>query len=332
MNDIRKILVLELWGIGDVVMMSAILKPLREAFPNAEICVLTQAHGRDVLKENKEISRFYVFKFPWTAFRGKYFVWRWDWKGILRIISSLRQEKFDIVLDARGDPRNDVLSFLIAVRRKISARRPFARKHRIDHWGELLQRLGVKIGKLQPFIEISTPELAAAEKFLSDKFPTRPSFVVGIHPGAGQRARCWPLSRFQEVASQLLARNVGVIILAEPEGYGEELARDLSLPCCRGGVRDLAALVSRLDLVLCNDTGVMHIATAVQTPVVAVFGPGDPEFIGPRDGGDVVIKECADRPCFDTCRQPSVKCLQQVTVDDVLNAVIRRMDLIKGKR
>ena len=115
-KPMRRILVMELWGIGDVVMMSAVLAPLRKAYPQAEICVLCQDHGREVLGQNKEISRFHCFKFPWTVFHGKYFFWTWDWRGLWRTLRALRQEKFDLILDARGDPRNDLLSFMTGAR------------------------------------------------------------------------------------------------------------------------------------------------------------------------------------------------------------------------
>lgn len=330
MRDISKILIMELWGIGDVVMMSAILKPLRAAFPQAEICVLSQEYGAEILKENTEVDRFFVFKFPWTAFRGKYLFWRWDWWGIFRIITSLHREKFDLILDARGDPRNDVLSFLIGFRQRVVWKKSHLPSHRIDHWGEFLRYLGIQFDSLTPSIQLSEEERAEADKFLDNKFSARPKALVGIHPGAGQKIRCWPMARFQEVAARLIEQKIGVLVLAEPDGYGSEIARNLSVLHSQGDIRQLAALISQMDLLICNDTGVMHIASAVGTPVVAIFGPGAPDFIGPREAGEVVIKECPDRPCFDSCRRKSAECLEGVSVDDVWAAVLRQLDVIKG--
>ncbi len=331
MKTLKKILIMELWGIGDVVMMSAVLKPLHEAFPQAEICVLSQRHGQEILRENKEVSRFFVFKFPWTAFRGKYNFVKWDWKGLLAIITSLRREKFDLILDARGDPRNILLSFFIGGRH-VGAKKTAGSRHRVEHWGQVLGLLGVPATALRPSIELSIEERAEAANFVRERFEGRPPVLVGIHPGAGQKIRCWPLTRFREIANRLLARHIGVVVLSEQEGYGNEMARDLGLPPCQSGLRQLAALISELDLLVCNDTGVMHIAGAVGTPVVAVFGPGDPAFIGPRRDAEVVIKDCPDRPCFDNCRRVIPECLEEVTVEDVWAAVLRSIDRLKGDK
>ncbi|NTV29675.1 MAG: glycosyltransferase family 9 protein [Candidatus Omnitrophica bacterium] len=326
MPEVRKVLIVELWGIGDVVMMSAVLQPIRAAFPQAEICVLSQPHGREILLENREVDRFFMFRFPWIAFRGKYFFWRWDWSGIVRIIMSLRREKFDLLLDARGDPRNVLLAGLIGAKRSVVFNKSDRIKHRVAHWGEVLLQLGLKPQAMRPSITLIADELIEADRFLVSIFAGRPARLAGIHPGAAQKVRCWSLARFEAIASRLKAGGVGVLVLAEPDGYGEEISRSLGLPSCRLGLRQLAAIIARLDLLVCNDTGVMHIAAAVDTPLVAVFGPGSPDFIGPRGVASVVLRECRYRPCFDHCRRDSAECLDKVTVDDVWKAVVDRLD------
>ncbi len=217
----RKILVLELWGIGDVIMMSAVLGPLRGRFPAAEISVLSQAHGRDVLLNNQDVSRVFVFKFPWTAFKAKYHFWRWDWRGILGMVHILRQERFDLVLDGRGDLRNDFLSWLIAPRRYVCRDGAKVGGHRIDHWGMLLQKIGVQVKDLRPRVVITHEESLKARQFMESRFSQGSKKLVGIHPGAAQRIRCWPLERFEALASRLTREAaVHVLMFVEPDGYG----------------------------------------------------------------------------------------------------------------
>ncbi len=329
MNEpVRKILVVELWGIGDVVMMSAVLKPLREKFPVAEICILAQEHGRQVLLHDKDVSRVFVYKFPWTAFQRKYCLWRWDGKGLLAMVRTLRREKFDLVLDARGDPRNDVLSWLIAPRRYV--RRPGgprAGRHRLDDWGRLLNMLDARDAGLQPHLVIGQEESAQAREFIGDKFPRRAGKLVGIHPGAAQPVRRWSLARFEALASRLRQHaGADVLMLVDPDGCGEDAALRLGIPYLKGSLRALMAVVAQLDLLVCNDTGVMHMAHGLGVPLVAVFGPGDPSFIGPRDHGAVVIRPCAHRPCFDRCRQAvKMDCLDAVSLDDVWRVVEKKV-------
>jgi ADP-heptose:LPS heptosyltransferase len=331
-NGIRKILIMELWGIGDVVMMSAILPSLRAAFPEAQICALVQEHGREVLQENTEIDRFFVFRFPWTAFRGKYLLWRWDWKGLFQLITTLRREQFDLVLDARADPRNDALLILMGGHRFRGWHKPQNLKHRIEHWHSLLRYWGIPGKDLRPVIVLSDEERLSASEFLENKLANRPAILVGVHPGAAQRIRCWPMDGFQQIVSWLRSQpGIGVLVFVEPSGYGTELAASLGLPYFRGDLRQLAAVISQLDLLLCNDTGAMHISTAVGTQVVAIFGPGDPAFIGPLSEAEVVIKPCAHRPCFDSCYHEKAECLERIAVEEVWEAVLRRLNFISSR-
>ena len=330
-TGIHKILIMELWGMGDVVMMSAILKPLKTAFPMAQITVLCQEPGQQILKQNKEISSFVTFKFPWTVLRGKYRLWSWDWKGIFSTIAVLRHAKFDLILDGRGDVRDDFLAFLIGSALTVSAPHSIIAphkwlSHRVDLWAGVLKRIGVTIDQFRPSITVSTEEQSVARAFIRDHFPVRPRKLIGIHPGAAQPVRRWPLSRFKELAVRLMkSDNVGTILFSDQEGLGFELGKGLDLPVFTGNIRELTALLAQVDMLICNDTGVMHIATALGVPVVAVFGPGDPNIIGPRGSADILIKECPYRPCFDKCAKKTADCLLRIDVEEVWSVVSKRM-------
>ena len=316
-QKIHKILIIELWGIGDVVMMSAVLKPLRRAFPDAQITVLCQEHGQQTLKYNKEITSFVTFKFPWTAFRGKYRFWNWDWRGIFSTIGKLRQEKFDLVLDGRGDARDDLLVFLIGAKQYMSA--PHQRtSHRVDCWIRLLERIGITQEQSVPSIAVSTQEQLVAQAFVQDHFTHRPRKLVGIHPGASQSVKRWPLDRFKELVERLKkVDDIGIILFSDQEGHGARLGHGSGLPVFTGNIRELTALLSQLNVLVCNDTGVMHIASAVDVPVIAIFGPGDSKIFSPRGKAEVLSKNCDHRPCFGECGKQTADCLLKITVDDV---------------
>jgi heptosyltransferase-2 len=84
-------------------------------------------------------------------------------------------------------------------------------------------------------------------------------------------------------------------------------------------------LFAQMDMLICNDTGVMHIASALDVPVVAIFGPGDPNMIGPRGPADILIKDCKYRPCFDKCGKKTADCLLKISVEDVWDVVSKRI-------
>ncbi len=115
----KKILVLELWGIGDVVLSTGALRQLKKNFQGAEIVLLAKEHAREILFNNWDVDRVITFNFPWTRFKGKYILWAWDWLGLIKLIRQLRRERFDLVIDARGDIRNNFLSFVIGGRKRV---------------------------------------------------------------------------------------------------------------------------------------------------------------------------------------------------------------------
>lgn len=314
----RRILLVELWGIGDLVMMSGILKPLKSHFPDAKISLICKPVSGELFTNYNYIDEMLFFDFPWTKFRGKYKVWEWDWKGILRLIVKLRRASFDLAIDARGDLRNNLLLFLSGVKRRIGYAclgggfflthqiRSTEKLHRVDKWAGILSFLGVK-DIIRPRIELDKKEIEWADNFLNEKKLFEKDLLVGIHPGAANNIRRWPYERFIEVANYL------------KKAYG---AGVLFFPMAGVGLRQMAALLSRTDFLICNDSGPMHIATAVDTSVIAIFGPGDKEAIGPYgDKHRVVLKaDITCRPCFDYCKYKTHFCINAIKIEDVIAA------------
>jgi len=115
----RNILIIELWGIGDLAMMSSIVKPLRERFPESKLHLVAQPHAEHLFSGTGAFDRIEVISFPWTRFSGKYRFWAWPWRAIHRTVDRCRKVRYDLILDARGDLRNNVLSFILRGRRRI---------------------------------------------------------------------------------------------------------------------------------------------------------------------------------------------------------------------
>ncbi len=333
---VSKILVLELWGIGDIVFASGVLRVLKKSFPYSEVTLLAKKHAESVLLNDKSVDKFIVYDFPWTKFKRKYCLWEWDWFGIIRLIRQLRAEKFDLVFDARGDIRNNLLSFLVGAKRRIGydwsgggyfltdiVKCSYKKLHRVDAWFNLLKHINIKDNVVDPVLAISKEEEKWGDEFLKSKEVNREKLLIGIHPGARIKTRCWPLERFSKVAYYLKQRNIQIIVFVEPDGYGQ----DMSVPegCIKAKVnlREFIVLARKLGFLVCNDGGAMHLAVAVHTPVVAVFGPTDPVRFGPCGGGNaIVIKEDVPcRPCFDYCRHREPYCLTSITEEQVIKQV-----------
>lgn len=325
-STIKKILVFEFWGIGDVVLMSSVLKPLKRAYPQAQIYVLAKSYARGLLEGCGLVDHFIVFDFPWTRFKGKYDFKAWPWAGLSALINALKAENFDLILDARDDIRNNILSFLIKGKKRVGYAktgggvlltdwltiRPNA--HRVEAWHHILSHLKIDGPFEGPFLSV---------KDKVDSLKEKGQLLIGIHPGAGQAVRRWPKEKFEALGNLISEKyNVKIIQFVDPDGFGNDIKYKVQSLRFAGTIDELTATISNLDLLICNDTGVMHIAAALNVPVVAIFGPGDVSLIGPygKDHAVVMKPDVPCRPCFDYCKFDRPFCVLDIPIDWVIKA------------
>jgi heptosyltransferase-2 len=159
--------------------------------------------------------------------------------------------------------------------------------------------------------------------------------LVGIHPGARIAVRRWELEKFAKVG-ELLLEQVGakVVVFCDEQGYGADIPMRQRPVFFRGSLREMMALIQCCHLLVCNDSGPMHLATGVGTRIVGIFGPTLPALFGPYGSGHrVVIQDgfpC--RPCFDRCIYDQPYCLTTITVDEVLLVIEGEIARIRRSR
>jgi heptosyltransferase-2 len=146
--------------------------------------------------------------------------------------------------------------------------------------------------------------------------------MVAIHPGAGSAIREWGDDRFAEVARAVIDRFGAKVLWFVDPGKPRPVPPGLEVIPLSLPLGQLAAVLSRCRLLICNDSGPMHVAAALKVPVVAVFGPQRPEWFGPYgEGHRVVIRhDIWCRPCGDDCRWKEPHCLRLIPVEQVINA------------
>ncbi len=304
------------------------------------------------MKNCPYVDELITYTFPWTTtLHGKYSLTRWNLRSLLRFLGGLRKRRFDIVLDARADIRSNALMFLARAKRRVGygdnggpffltdvAKSDPSHPHRADDWAALLDSVGIPGPWGKPDLWISVDEEKWAKAYLDSRGIQEDDLVVGVHAGGSNPVKCWPEKNF-EVVGRWLDDDLGVkvVVLVDPAGYGRCMdfagsvrAEDLSL-------RELASVLARCDLLLCNDSGPMHMATAFRVPVVAIFGPSDPAFFGPLGKGDrvVVHNDCPYQPCFEYCRFDKPYCVTTIRVNEVKDAVASRLGLsrpVRGER
>ena len=304
-RDVRKILVLELWHIGDVVLATAALQELRKIYPKARITLLAKPHAVELLEGSGLVDEVIAYDFPWTATTGKYRLDRYDRREISTLIEKLRAQQFDVSVDCRMDVRSNLLTRRIGASRRIgydfggggflltdALPAPPADQHKVDDWRGLLAPLRGKTSQswAEPSLTVADDERHEAKRVLESYEVTAGDVIVGIHPGGSHHAKRWPEESFAEVGRRLAHdHNVRLLVFVDRDGCGSNMQAGPDAIFVRTSLREMMALLTHCDILICNDSGPMHMAAALGVPVVAVFRTGSPSAYGPRGLDHVVI-------------------------------------------
>ncbi len=350
----KSFLVVEPWGIGDVVLCTSLLNGLRSNFPDARITLLAKAHARELLANSDLVDEIIVFDFPWTAFSGKLAPGKYVPKQFQGLIKRLRECDFDFSLDARRDIRSNVITYFSGARRRIGydfgggahlltdvLPSRAQNDHKVSDWQALLEPLGVsERSRFQPSLTVTEGERANARRRLRMAGLSTEKPIVGVHTGASQRVRRWDPERFTAVIDGLLSNpDVQVVVFEETVGDSAALSTNGTTRLVpqraariQSSLRGFMALVTQCDLLLCSDSGPMHIANALGVPVTALFGPQRREWYGPRGEIDRVVQidDMPCRPCFDACIFATPHCMEGITPSVVLDVVTKQLEIVRS--
>lgn len=327
----KKALILELWGLGDGVMATGFLDLLRGL--GWEVTLACKPGTKALLEPTFPEFEFICFDPPWTAYIGKYRLWKWPWLRLFRFVWRLRQGQFDYGFSVREDPRDHLLLWLAGASHRLSfgkkgsgfflnpsLKREAFLQHRVEDWHQIAVRLAAELGVPEP------PRLSVAPRLVPSRVESplpansnRPKLV--LHCGARIPLRRWELERFRRVLLHLRHEfGFSCHVLPDLDGFGKELARDVDSCHADLSLSQMVAALGEADLVLCNDSAPGHVAAALGKPVIAVFGPTSPDWFRPfGDQNLVVIRDiCSYRPCWDYCHFDRPICLEELHVEQVL--------------
>lgn len=343
----KSILVVEYWNLGDLAIIVPFLRNLRERFPSAHISLLVSVDLADFLEGQELVNEFIPVRVPWARhFKRcrKYNPFSLDWIALARTIFLLRKRHFDWAFSGRMDVRDNFILWLSGARRRIGygvggggslltdrIRPNLSRPHRADIWLRLLESIGVPTDAAPGGFRLTRAELALARSFLNERGILPGTFLVGVHPGARNAIRRWGNERFTEVARNILERTDAHALWFSEPGSSCPVVQSERFHAVRLDFRGFVAVLHHCRLLVCNDSGPMHLANLLGVPVVAIFGPQRPEWFGPRGPDDrVVIRpEFSCRPCSDYCIYDQPYCLRTISVDEVYGAVESQMNRIR---
>lgn len=317
----RRILLLRLERIGDLLMTAPAIADVRANAPDAEIDLIVGSWNAALAHALPGVTRVETLDAAWLAREGT----GQGLPGLLRAARRWRARHYDLAINFEPDIRSNLMLAAAGAARTAGFRSggggPLldeaadydARAHTIDNARRLVARVFNREppSVRQPALVI--PEAAArdAARLLPMRQP-----LVGLHASGGRAIKQWEPDRFAEVAARLIAERQATIVLTGSAGdralvdLVKRRLPDASVVDLGGDVDllTLAATIARLDLFLTGDTGPMHLAAAVGTPIVAIFGPSDPARYAPRGPHDRIVR--VDLPCSpcNRIRLPPARC------------------------
>jgi ADP-heptose:LPS heptosyltransferase len=338
LDNIIKILVVNLGGIGDIVLSTPALRSLRKAYPDAEISILIVRRCYEIAEDFPYIDKIIFFD---MKLFGK--------DGILKIF-DLRKQKFDFLINMRtivswiGAIKMAVLFNIIGARHTVGRNtegkgfffdykfpeKLFADRFESEYDLGVIKLVGGADEELKFDIKVGKEESESIDHFLSNSGVKKDDLLIGINPGATWLTRRWPLENFASLIRKINNElRCEIVITGSKNEFklAEKLKKlsgvNLIIASGKTTARELVALINRTNLFITNDTGTMHLAMALKKPTVAIFGPGDvTRFTPPKEITKILIlyskAECA--PCNRVkCR--SMKCLKSISPDEVLGKV-----------
>ena len=340
-ETIKRILVRGPNWLGDAVMCEPALRGLRRLFPDAQITLLVKPAVADLFADHPALMRVLTYD---TKGRHAGLLGKWA------LARQLRRQGFDLAVLFQNAFEAAFLTFLAGVPRRygyatdgrslllsdpvvVPDQRTLV--HQVRYYWDLLKPLGLTGDPPAPeLIVLPEDEQAMVGRFAQGGL-TATDIVVGINPGSTYgSAKRWLPERFVEVTERLCraicespGQQVSVVIFGAKgeERLGQEIAARLSSRSLvlsgATTIRELMAGVKRCSLFLTNDTGPMHIASAFQVPIVAIFGPTDWRTTSPFGGAPAIVRQPVDcAPCLLRECPIDHRCMTRVTVDQVYEA------------
>lgn len=341
--DAGRILVVVTIPLGDTLFASPAIRALRARYPRAHIAALALPSNAAILRRYVEVDEVLVWQYHS----------RWPTPlDFFRLALTLRSHRFDVCIEMT--PIATVFTRLAGIPTRVGLGfRPFwwllpdrapdwKQRHAVHHYGELVRPLGVRLSNVKPRLVLTDTDRAGALEFLREHGVCDDHRLVTLHPGASTRLKRWGADRFAELADRLQEHHgLRVVVVG---GKSDAVIVHAMLHAMRSvpivaagrlGILQTAAIQERAAFHVGNDSGPLHLAAAVGTPTVGLFGPTNVSNFRPIGRGGVALhkpKPCSpcthfiggspvlSKPLCRTCA-----CLDELSVDEVEESCLRRL-------
>lgn len=342
-----RILIIRTDRMGDVILSTPVIRALRQAHPEAYLAMMVAPANRELVEGNPDLNAVVLFDQK-GEHRG--------WRGTLRLARLLKAQRFDTALILHSTNRVVLVSWLAGIPRRIgyarrlpwllTHRRSYVKrqgqKHELEYNLDLLALIRVNLKGSDPigsdptgfrlFVPTTAAQEAKVDDFLKSRRLADGKPLIAIHPGASCPSKRWRPERFAEVADRLAQRHQAeILVVTGPDAVenGRAVARGMRQPAHEAlglfSLGETAALLKRVRCLISNDSGPVHLACAVGTPVVSIFGRWggglSPRRWGPTGERSVALhRDVGCRPCLAHRCPIGFICLDAVRVEEVVAA------------
>ena len=347
MDQPKRILIRGVNWIGDAVLTIPAIHKIRHAYPEAHISLLVKPWVAELFGENRDINEIILYDKNYQGLTGK-----------IRLAGVLKNKKFDAAILLQNAFDAALISWLSGIPVRIGYKRdgrgfllttavPVAddilEKHQVYYYLNLLEAAGIDGETIPPYIFLTDQEREWAGTLLSSHFKDHSTPLIGVNPGATYgSAKRWPPERFAELIVKIIHDlNGRVIVFGGPSEVeiADEIINEINklkirqkiehygsrilVMSGKTNLRELAALISRCDAFITNDSGPMHMASALYVPVVAIFGSTNSTATGPfGEGHKIISRNLPCSPCMERkCPEGHLDCMTGIGASDVFNAL-----------
>ncbi len=336
-DRVQRILIIRFSSIGDIILTTPLIRALRTRFPQARLDFVSKREFGELLETNPRLDRFYLYDTQSGV------------KGLSMLARELRSNRYDLCIDLHKSLRSRHLRFLLRAPRIISYSKQILPRTLLVKTGmncynnplpiperylRQLAPFGVEPDGKGPELFPTEQQYATVLKIFKKEHVTPQESLFGFGPIAAHPLKQWPLQKFAQLGQRLVRRHQArILIFGGPSDrqQGEELARQIPnnpvVLCGKLSLLESAAALKSCAVFIGNDSGSVHMASAMSTPVVVIFGPTVKElgFYPYRVRSQVVSTPLPCRPCTHTgkgrCKiEEQHACMERIGVEQVAQA------------
>lgn len=340
------ILLIELFGLGDLASLSVLFDPILKKYPQAKIYIVCQEWCQDLYWNDSRVTKVFGIPTPWKASARVLFSPS-AWKKVFQAASALRGIGIDWAIDTRGDVRSQIFARWVQPKRLV-APLDYMGSNMILRGALLSDILGVILHGhryqrncdcLLPIlgmsVEASLPSLPHKFKNVNSGATKR----LLIHTGGGWMYRHWPEERWRRLLLDLLRKNeweIAILCAPGEERVIERISEGTSVKIERPSLKELLPTIQSYDAMVATDSGPINLAILSGIPVVDIMGPGDSSIWGPPPGRGILLQNVENYSCYPClqkrCVSPLNPCIRQVSLEDVKGSLERIWAQVETER